>query len=101
MISNINQNNIDNSNIDTDRVDDDDEEDRWHRSRRQQQRRLISKTRTMINEDDGYTVKREDFMIRKEDMICFRQIKNIIIIFSIINIYYLYLLFNSFVLLYL
>ena len=54
----------------------------------------------MTKKDDGYTIKREDFMIRKEDMIYLRCMKSIIIIiiiiFSIINIYCLYLLFFSF-----
>ena len=51
----------------------------------------------MTKEDYGYTIQREEFMIREEDMIYFRWIKSIIIIiFYIIDMYCLYLLFFSF-----
>ena len=49
----------------------------------------------MTKEDDRYNNKREDCMIKKEDMFDFKWIKSIIIIIiiSIVNIYCLYLLF--------
>ena len=65
-----------NCNFNTDKDEDDDSENRdtgpGDNNDEDDDNGEIHKTRTMAKEDDGYNNKREDYMIRKEDMTYFR-----------------------------